>query len=55
MKPVANALSASVSMIRNAGIVMPREIQRFSSRLYSLGSAIRSTFFAPVAASMMPW
>ena len=31
--PVAKALSASLSMILSFGIVMPREMQRFSRRL----------------------
>ncbi len=31
--PLANALRASVSMIRSRGMVMPRLMQRFSSRL----------------------
>ena len=32
-RPVAKALSASVSIILSLGIGMPREMQRFSSRL----------------------
>ena len=33
LRPLANAFSASVSMIFSFGIGMPREMQRFSSRL----------------------
>ena len=33
LRPVANAFSAGLSMIFSFGIVMPREMQRFSSRL----------------------
>jgi len=53
--PVAKALRTGVSMIRTRGTGRPREMQRFSTRLYSRGFASRSTPSEPVTASMMPW
>ena len=53
--PLAKAFRCGVSITRSAGMVMPRLMQRFSSRFHSRGSALRSTRRAPVIASMMPW
>ena len=55
--------SASVSVVRDGkpldagsfGTAMPREMQRFSMRLYSLGASCRVTSRPPVTASIMLW
>src|SRR4051812_12838163 len=53
LSPVANAFSASLSMTFSFGIGMPREMQRFSSRLYNRGCCSLVTSSPPVTASMI--
>ena len=53
--PVAKALSAGSSATLSLGMVMPREMQRFSRRLYSRGCSTRVTSRPPVSASIIDW
>ena len=55
LRPVANAFSAGLSISFSLGIAMPREMQRFSNRLYSRGCYCRVTPSPPVTASIMFW
>src|SRR5882757_924573 len=53
--PLANAFSAGLSISFSFGNGMPREMQRFSTRLYSRGCCCRVTLSLPVTASIIFW
>ncbi len=53
LRPVANALSEPDSITLSLGMVMPREMHRFSSRFHSRGCSWRVTSTPPVIASII--